>query len=271
MTLAIVFKGPEGLVLAADSRVTLNTQLVVGGVTSVMPAYFDNATKLLRVDSQTHVAAVTYGLGTIGTDNPRTAHSFIPEFEAEIANDGRLSVKDFAQKLSDFFAAQFKAAKMPVTDDMRFLIGGIDQGAPYGTIYEFAIPSSPSPVETNVGIYGLRWGGQTEITSRILNAIAPEIMHTIGSKLNLDAKQMEELNKAITEQHALPIPYQFLPLQDCVDLAILLVETTAQLMRYTIGIRGVGGDVDVATITRIEGYRPVQVKKLKGKINGTVT
>lgn len=36
----------------------------------------------------------------------------------------------------------------------------------------------------------------------------------------------------------LPIPYQFLPLQDCVDLAILLIRTTAELQKFLVDIRG---------------------------------
>lgn len=48
MSLGIAFKGPEGLVLAADSRVTLNASRTVGAQTLIIPATFDYATKLLR-------------------------------------------------------------------------------------------------------------------------------------------------------------------------------------------------------------------------------
>ena len=48
MSLAIVFKGPEGIVLAADSRVTLSTeQTDAQGNKTILPATYDNATKLL--------------------------------------------------------------------------------------------------------------------------------------------------------------------------------------------------------------------------------
>ena len=75
MSLGVVIKGTEGLVLAADSRVTLEAQRL--GRAS-FPVNFDNASKLLSF-SKPHnfVGAVTYGLAVIGK---RTAHSFIPEF-----------------------------------------------------------------------------------------------------------------------------------------------------------------------------------------------
>ena len=65
MSLGIAFKGPEGIVLTADSRVTLHAFRDVGGQQFVIPATFDYATKLLTVEDgekPTYVAAVTYGL-----------------------------------------------------------------------------------------------------------------------------------------------------------------------------------------------------------------
>ena len=57
MSLGIAFKGPEGIILAADSRVTLMAQLA--GQNIAIPSTFDNATKLLRVEGQKYVGAVT--------------------------------------------------------------------------------------------------------------------------------------------------------------------------------------------------------------------
>jgi hypothetical protein len=95
MSLGIALKGTAGVVLAADSRVTLFSQFPgsAPGQQVFVPATFDNASKILRTDSQKFVAAVTFGAGAIGQTEPRTANSFMPEFEAEIAGDGRLTVE----------------------------------------------------------------------------------------------------------------------------------------------------------------------------------
>ena len=91
MSLGIAIKGPEGLVLAADSRVTLFNQWRPPAPASPMlaPASFDNATKLLSFGSASgkpsYGAAVTYRARAIGQQQPRTAHSFIPELENELA------------------------------------------------------------------------------------------------------------------------------------------------------------------------------------------
>ena len=46
---------------------------------------------------------------------------------------------------------------------------------------------------------------------------------------------------------------------------ILLVKTTSQLMQYTTDVRGVGGAVDVVTITRMGGCENVQSKQIRGE------
>src|ERR1700687_736895 len=99
MSLGIAFKGAEGVVLAADSRVTLLAQLQGTNPPLMVPATFDNATKLLTTQKQKHVAAVTYGAGAIGLKAPRTAASYMPEFDAELEKSKkspRLSVEEFA-------------------------------------------------------------------------------------------------------------------------------------------------------------------------------
>jgi hypothetical protein len=233
MTLAVAFKGPEGIVLAADSRVTLTFQKTPksGGKVTESHAYYDHATKLLRLKSHPYVAAVTYGLGVIDTKSPRTAHSYMPEFGATLG-DQRMSVRDYSESLGKFFADRFKAANMGAgVPDMVFLIGGFDEGKPYGLVYEVKIPSDPVPKELNAGTFGLSMGGQTNIARGMLQN--------------------------------LPIPYQFLPLQDCVDVSILIIKTTADLMRYITDVRGVGGAIDVATVTA-DGVNDVQIKTIRG-------
>jgi len=273
MSLGIAFKGPEGIVLAADSRVTLMTQLA--GQNILLPATYDNATKMLSVSvkEQTHVGAVTYGVGALGGAEPRTAHSFMPEFEEQLRreNVGRLSVEAFAKRLSDFFAAQWKALP-PITPpgaqqpDMAFLVGGYDENQPYGRIFEFFVPNNPIPRETLPGgQFGLTWGGQREYVDRLLRGFDDGLPMAVQQFLKLPDAQRDTLRQQLTTALSSPIPYQFLPLQDCVDLSIFLIRTTIKLQTWLVGVRGVGGAIDVATITRIEGFRAIQRKRIVGE------
>jgi hypothetical protein len=271
LSLGIAFKGPEGIVLAADSRVTLTAEMQqAGGQPMVLPSTYDNATKLLRVKGQDHVGAVTYGAGAIGQAEPRTAHSYIPELEQELANEkvGRLSVQDFAARLSQFFGARWKAQGMPTTpgQDMMFLVGGYDEGAVYGKVFEVFIPSRPVPHEWHggAGQFGLVWGGQKEYVDRLITGFDGSLPELAKTHLALDDKKRDDLRAHLQGQLA-PVPFAFLPLQDCVDIAVFLIRTTIQMQRWIIGVRGVGGAIDVAVITQADGFTEIQKKQLTGE------
>ena len=264
MSLGIAFKGPEGIVLAADSRVTLTGE--APGSNLLVQAHYDSATKLLKVKDHDNVGAVTYGLGALGGRQPRTAHSYLPEFETELATETRLSVREFASRLGDFFRRQWSAANTPAeADAMVFLVGGFDEGDAYGRVFEVSIPNSPVPVEKSVGDFGITFGGQAEIAGRLLGGYDPQLENLVKENVRLNPAQTADLRQKVLQRLAMPIPYQFLPLQDCVDLAIFLIKTTATLQGWAAGARGVGGAIDVATITRTDGFRAVQEKKIVGE------
>lgn len=284
VSLGVVVKGPEGLVLAADSRVTLTTASLAlpgtgGGATvpGVPPetpiltqnnTYFDNATKLLNVPGQRYVGIVTYGRGTIGESEPRTAQGYMPEFESHltVVSEGtRLAVEDAARELGTFFSQQWTHAGMaPDGQPMIFLVGGFDDAAPYGRVFEVVVPSAPEPAEQHPSEFGIKWGGQPYLLERLIGGFAERAPRLAKDELQLSDEQVEAL-KTRWQELQLPIPYQFLALQDAVDLATFLVSMTAEVMTWTAGgqPQGVGGQIDVATITRTGGFRAVQQKKIR--------
>jgi hypothetical protein len=270
MSLGIAFKGTEGIVLAADSRVTLTGQIQLPNQPlTLFPSTYDNATKLLRVKGQDYVGAVTYGMGAIGLTEPRTAYSYIPEFEQELKGTGRLSVKDFADKLSKFFLDKWNAQKMPTVpgQDMVFIVGGYDEGASYGRVFDILIPSRPTPSEQHSasGQFGLVWGGQREYADRLIHGFDGRLPELTKQFLRLDDKKRDELANHLQSTLQAPIPFTVLPLQDSIDLAIFLIKTTMIMQHWLIGIRGVGGAIDVAVITQAKGFEEVQRKKIRGE------
>lgn len=272
MSLGIAFKGPEGIVLAADSRVTLTAQMHVPGQPNILlPSTYDNATKLLRVNGQEYVGAVTYGVGAIGATEPRTAHSYIPEFEQQLLVEGvgRLSVQEFAQRLSDFFLTKWQSQNMPVGQgqDMVFLVGGYDEDAPYGRVFEIFVPSRPVPTEWHgaAGQFGIVWGGQKEYADRLITGFDGSLPQLAQAHLGLDDAGRDALANHLKERLQAPVPFAFLPLQDCVDLAIFLIRTTIVMQHWIMGVRGVGGSIDVSVITRTDGFTDIQKKTLSGE------
>lgn len=260
MSLSVVVKGPEGVVLAADSRVTLTVQRSRG---APLPVNFDNSTKLLTLsEPHTFVGAVTYGAAVIGL---RTAQSFLPELEVELP-DERLSVEQYAKHFSEYFMRQWNDI---VPEDyngasMMFIIGGYNKDEPYGRVYLIDIPRNPTPNEQNPGKtnFGMSWGGQLQMASRMIHGYDPVLMSILKEELDLEAGEVEALEQKLKEVIEYKIPYQVLPLQDCVDLAHLMLRTTMDAQDLSIGMRGVGGPIDLVTITRTDGLKNIQRKSI---------
>ena len=266
MSLGVAIKGPEGVVLAADSRVTITAQ--GPGMEVPLHVNFDNASKLLSfTDPNGYVGAVTYGLALIGM---RTAHSYVTEFEVELQKkaQGRLSVNEFAKHLSEFFVERWFKQGLEKYEGpgMMFLVGGYDADAPYGSVFFFEVPNNPKPEQRNEKDFGMTWGGQLEIASRIVFGYDPALIEIVEKALALtDQGQKAALREAL-KQLQFKIPYNVLPLQDCVDLATFLIRTTMSGLSLAIGVRGVGGKIEVATVTRNAGLKFVQKKEIHGEL-----
>jgi hypothetical protein len=153
----------------------------------------------------------------------------------------------------------------PGVPPMIFVVGGFNDGEPYGRVYQFAIPTEPNPVEQHPSNFGITWGGQREIVDRLIRGYDERAVGITRSSLNLTQQQIDQLTQAFSSLQ-MQIPIQLLPLQDCIDLSLFFVRTTIEAQRLTVGIRGCGGNIDIGIITR-RGFEWVQEKKLHGELH----
>ncbi len=267
MSLGIIIKAPEGIVLAAESRVTLST--ATGNGNEMLHVNFDNATKLFTFNEPNdNIGVVTYGQAAIGF---RTAQTFIPEFENSLENNNeKLTVFDFAKKLSNFFLEQWILVMPPVQSytgvDMTFNVSGFDEKEPYGRVYSFNIPRMPEPIEQSAAVngqvqFGITWGGQREIVDRLVLGYDSRLFDILISSGILKHSDIAQL-APLLQKLQLAMPIQFMPLQDCVNLAVLFIRTTINAQSLTVGLRGCGGDIDVAIITRDKPLQFIKQKKI---------
>jgi len=269
MSLGIVIKAPEGIVLAAESRVTLTSTLSTPFGLQTIFNNFDNASKVFSFNHPNNfVGVVTYGQAVLG--NFRTVQSYMPELESTLKQkyDKRLTVLEIANEIKEFFLIQWQN-NMPQNSNSQsitFNVAGFDDDEPYGKVFTFDIPKSPNPIEkncksaNNLTQFGITWGGQREIVDRMIYGFDSRL-NLILDEAGIDSKKLEEIKKKLLLL-TLQTPIQFMPLQDCVNLAQLFIRTTIETQKLTLGLRGCGGEIDISTITKNEGFKFVQEKHL---------
>jgi len=111
--------------------------------------------------------------------------------------------------------------------------------------------------------YGASWLGQTDLVSRIILGFDPRIgnlpsFKKLGQNIGNELRNLEY-----------SIQWGTMTLQDGVDFSDLMIKTTTALQRFSDGIAaepgdmpGVGGDVDIAVITKKGGFVWINKKSI---------
>jgi hypothetical protein len=240
----------EGIVLAADSRMTTNTRVIS-----------DNASKLFDVG---RIGIATYGQAFLERRNLASwVDDFRPQHQA-------LNIERFAREFSDFIGIAYDR-QFPQTAAIRpalgFLIAGYDD-LHVGRLMQVDFPDRRQPaLRFSTQATGAQWAGNTDVISRLVLGFDPRI----GTVPPLDGLTPEERDAFRGRLNTIQynIPFDALTLQDGIDLALSLVRTTVEMQRFadgTIGAPGqipsVGGAVDVLVITPFE-LRWIRRKELK--------
>jgi hypothetical protein len=237
----------DGLILAADSRQTLTFP---GGIQPPYKIVSDSANKLFVVG---RVGICTYGEAFI---LGRSIESFVSEYKVKSGKDD--DVHDVAKGFTEYFGKYYdqQVAASKGIPSVGFMFAGYDKSG-VGRLVEARFPDKRIPFDLQQSTHenqGLAWEGQTDVISRLLKGYDPTIGN-LASFQKLPQPDQEEFAKEMG-QIEYYIPYNFLSLQDGIDLALSLVQATVDMQRFSFGtmshpgyIPGVGGTVDVLTIT----------------------
>lgn len=293
MTIALLIKVNDGIVLASDSASTL------GGGPTVLNTY-NNANKVFNLHKALPIGAMTWGLGNVGPSSIATISKDMREhfhagegawskwkldpatYNVEVAAN---QVKDYlfdrytpvAAEVARLAEAAIKeevaagvpedVAKMryPLLSELGFLVAGYSSDADEPTAYSISMGPSGSPVMVEVlpsGVTGAQWWGQPEAIARIMNGLSlgtPDALINLGVD-GLDANAARAISDGLQGQLSVQMIAAPMPIQDAIDLAEFLVSTTIQFVRFTPGPPTVAGPIEIATITKHEGFRWVRRK-----------
>ncbi len=261
MSLTISVLVPDGVVLAADSLQSTNTALVGEQEANVpcpkcqeqmkfkiplgpimMPAGGSPfAQKLFNIKTR-NIGILTYGNAFV---TGRTIESHVREFE-RLKIGGKETVEEVADKLNEYFLAELKKEKsfeaLPAdASPLGFQVAGFDKDdVNIGKLYVLDIAKTPRKRAVHTQGYSATWGGDGRVVQKLW-------LPTPGAPI--------------------PTPnYQSLTLQDAIDYAVHLIDTTILYQRFAQMIPVVGGHIDVAVITHFSGFKWIRRKPLLEQI-----
>src|SRR4030042_2470192 len=118
--------------------------------------------------------------------------------------------------------------------------------------------------------YGSNWVGQGDVSSRVLKGWDPRIFNAPLMNELVKNKGQAEIEKQLNGLEY-SINWGAMTLQDAIDFAILTIQRTSAIQRFSDGIAadpgdvpGVGGPVDVLVL-KPDGPQWIQKKELKGE------
>jgi len=276
MSIAVIIGVHDGVVLAADSASTLMVgpapQTGSPQVIGVVNVY-DNANKIFNLYKGRPIGCITFGSGSIGNASIAT---LIKDLRAKLTkremafDPDNYTIRQVAETLASFLTDE--CSKLPDSAtrsaiNVGFLLGGYSSGEALGESWSVEIASGKagSPIELRKkDDCGISWGGQGEALSRIVLGYSPALFQVLaqaGSGPQVSPDQIAQtLGPALTASLQAPIVFAPMPIQDAIDLAGFLVHSAVMFSRFVPGPQMVGGLMEIAAITKHEGFKWISRK-----------
>jgi hypothetical protein len=260
MTIAICLKVGDGVVLGADSASTLMTS---SGVANV---YF-NAEKVINLRKGFPVGAVTYGLGGL---SGRSITSLAKDLRTRLSPGGdwelttTYTLAQIAARVREYFYEELYLSEYPPETQaeypaMGFTIAGYSGGAAHPEVWNVEVDDRgrcPAPeLVFDQALSGVvQWKGQPEALFRLLAGYS-DAAHDRLIDAGLDPTDAMNLLMSWN-----PLATPGMPIQDAIDLVQYLAEVTVGYVRFSSGAPTVAPPIDLAAITKHEGFRWVRRK-----------
>ncbi|MCF7809449.1 hypothetical protein K9N50_00525 [bacterium] len=255
MSLTISLLIPDGIVLAADSLAATksgfqfigdldvkcpecnkefpieNLQLPPLPVTS-STMIVQKMTSLITEDEKHSIGIATYGIGIL---NEMTIYNHIRILNKKILFR---SITDAIDKIIEYFSGQLEKH--------------------FGDLSN--LPDDFYPIGFH--IVGYEDDNPRTFLVHIGKEVRTEVIDKIGCTYGGQGFLIEKIWELHKQTPQLQIIYESLSLQDAIDLAEYLINATGDFYRFSNMIPEVGGDVDVALVTKYSGFKWIKCKTL---------
>lgn len=248
MTIIISVKVNDGIVIAADSLGT-----IIYPDNSKEPQSYGGVEKVFQLFDGLPIAVTTSGIGRI-EDVP------VCSIGKKIAEEYPLNRDNYdIREIAEFFGDKFLGL-LKGTEHTKYPEHKLE--------YRFFgyNPNSEKPDAWGISITP---GGNT-LVQNIYSGIEPGIVRWCG-----EGDSIARLVNGISRDDPRPVSYDIknhvfeplgdptMPIKDAIDLTRFLADVACKFSHFSKGHTMVGGEIDIAVITRHEGFRWVSRKSLE--------
>ena len=254
MTIVTCVKVRDGLVLGTDSMAHIQR----GGE---FLRSFEHATKLFQV-GELPMGVMSYGLGNVGH---RSIESLIREFVGTL-KPSQKSVNVVGKALFTFMKKQYDdhAEALPEGEELPavgFYLAGYSPGQVFAEEREFSLPESSkptTPVEKEE--FGAAWRGVQAPFWRLSMGYG----YLVRERLE-EAGIEEEVAGALLDDLQINVVFDGMPVQDAVDYATFILNTTIGYTTFSMQLSPCGGPLQVATILPDSGFNWLRKPEVRVK------
>lgn len=266
MSIAVCVKIHDGVVIASDSASTLvGLQPEIGQIL-VMNVY-NNANKIFNIVKGLPIGVITWGAGSIGAMSIETvmknARDEITSGKTRIIRDN-YTIEEVAEKMRRYVYDKFYEpafAESTMKPELAFMIVGYSSKGESPEVWQVTIKADGTDPQKlrDSNSSGVNWGGEVEAITRIIKGYGgrlPQLLTELGVPENLIEDTIAKFDQAME----IPVAGDGMPIQDAIDLAEFLVQLTIHFSRFIPGAPTVGGSVEIASITKHEGFKWIRRK-----------
>lgn len=273
VTIAVVIKVNDGLVFASDSATTIG-DIDSDGTFRVTNIY-NNANKVFNLHKGLPIGAMTWGLGNIGPasmsslakDLRRRFTEQMPDFEDWKIDPNSYTIQQIAERAKQFIYDERYSQQVPSSADesstLGIMVGGYSSGAELPEAYNVVMSASDGCSDPTLihpaADPGASWWGQPEAISRLVNGVSGDLPVALKN-LGVSEADAPSYTRAIITQVKQSFVPDGMPIQDAIDLADYLVDTTIKFVRFAPGDATVGGPIEIAAVTKHEGFKWIRRK-----------
>jgi len=278
MTIAISCNLSDGVILGADSAITVSGRIIEESegqpakvVEGVMNIYHD-ADKLYSLGGEkAQIGILTYGAATL---EKRTLRSYIRQFEGGEFDKSK-KLEDVCGDLGNFFEKILSRLAKEKRPGIGLVVAGFSLDQPLSEVWELKFPPGeekaiPRQVRPRGG-FGANFFATYRSITRMIKGYDPDAIKNLMEffvkecKVEMTPELSAKITKGINQilsAHEYRTIFDAMTLQDGISYVKFLLDTAINQSRFTIGPETCGGDVRIAVIDQ-DGFKDITHRELR--------